>query len=83
LKKLNLKPFEYGLNLTHVYDDGSILPKEIINFDPSLLIDKIEDGVKNIIGLSISAGYPIEATIPMIIANGFRNIAALSLESGY
>jgi hypothetical protein len=47
------------------------------------LLEKIESGAKNICGLSISAGFPIEATIPLIIANGFRNIAALSLESGY
>ena len=26
LKKLNIKPFEYGINVTTVYDDGAILP---------------------------------------------------------
>jgi hypothetical protein len=31
----------------------------------------------------LAAGYPIEATVPLIIANGFRNIAALSIESGF
>ena len=25
LKKLNLKPFEYGIKITHVYDEGSVL----------------------------------------------------------
>jgi large subunit ribosomal protein LP0 len=83
LKKLNLKPFEYGLKLNAVYDDGAILPESIINFNPDSLLDKIQEGVKNIAGLSLSAGYPIEATVPLIIANGFRNIAALSLESGF
>jgi len=83
LKKLNLKPFEYGLKLGAVYDDGAILPEEIVNFNPASLLDKIQDGVRNIAGLSLAAGYPIEATVPIIIANGFRNIAALSLESGY
>ena len=83
LKKLNLKPFEYGLKLTNVYDDGAILPEEIVNFNPNTLIEKIQDGVRNIAGLSLAAGYPIEATVPLIIANGFKNIAALSLESGY
>jgi len=34
-------------------------------------------------GLSLEAGYPIEATVPLILANSFKNIAALSLESGY
>jgi len=31
----------------------------------------------------LEAGYPIAATIPLMITNAFKNIAALSLESGY
>lgn len=34
-------------------------------------------------GISLEAGYPIEATVPLILANSFKNIAALSIESGY
>ena len=83
LKKLNMKPFHYGMKIIGVYDDGAILPEEIINIDPASLLGKFENGVKNIAGLSLSAGYPIEATVPLIIANSFKNIAALSLESGY
>lgn len=78
-----MKPFEYGLKLGSVYDDGAILPEEIVNFNPASLLDKIQDGIKNIAGLSLSAGYPIEATVPILISQGLRNIAALSLESGF
>lgn len=83
LKKLNLKPFEYGMKVASVYDDGSILPEAILNLDPASLLTKFETGVRNITSLSLGAGYPIEATIPLIIGNAFRNIAALSLETGY
>jgi len=83
LKKLNLKPFEYGMKVQGVYDDGSILPEFILNLDPNSLINKFEAGTRNIIGLSLSAGYPISATIPLIIGNAFKNIAALSIESGF
>ena len=82
LKKLNLKPFSYGMKICGVYSDGAILPQSILNIDPTALLGKFQDGVKNIAGLSLSAGYPIEATIPLILANSFKNIAALSLESG-
>ena len=60
-----------------------MLPEEILNLDPSTLIGKFEQGVKNITALSLGAGYPIEATIPIILGNAFRNIAAISLETGY
>ena len=82
LKKLNFKPFEYGLKITNVYDEGTILGEEIINIDPSSLVQKFQAGIRNIAGLSLEAGYPIEATVPIIIANSFKNIAALSIESG-
>lgn len=65
------------------YDNGAILPNEVINIDPASLLTKFQQGIKNLAGLSLEAGYPIEATVPLIIANSFRNIAALSLESGY
>ena len=79
LKKLNFKPFSYGMKVISMYDEGSILPQEVLNLDPTALLSKFEQGVKNIVGLSLQAGYPIAATIPLIIGNAFKNIAALSL----
>ena len=81
LKKLNLKPFEYGMKIFSAYDDGAILPEEIINIDPTSLVGKFQGGIRNLAGLSLSAGYPIEATVPIIIANSFKNIAALKIHS--
>lgn len=83
LKKLNFKPFEYGMKVHSVYDDGSILPQEVLSMDPASLLAKFQSGSKNILGLSLSTGITISATIPLIIGNAFKNIAALSLESGY
>lgn len=83
LKKLNIKPFHYGMHIFGAYDNGSILSEEVINIDPASLLTKFQTGIKNLAGLSLSAGYPIEATVPLILASSFRNIAALSLESGY
>jgi len=71
------------MKVTTVYDEGAILPTSVMNIDPSSLLTKFQTGVKNLAGLSLAAGYPIEATIPLIIANSFKNIAALSIESGY
>ena len=82
LKKLNFKPFAYGMKVLSVYDEGSILPQEVLNLDPASLLNKFSSGARNIAGLSLEAGYPISATIPLMISNAFKNIAALSLESG-
>jgi large subunit ribosomal protein LP0 len=82
LKKLNIRPFEYGMKIATVYDSGAIVPPEVFNIDPASLLASFQVGIKNLAGLSLEAGYPIEATIPLIIGNAFKNIAALSLESG-
>lgn len=83
LKKLNLKPFEYGMKIITVYDNGSIVPESVFGIDPASLLTTFQTGIRNLVGLSLEAGYPIEATVPLIIGNAFKNIAALSLESGY
>jgi hypothetical protein len=71
------------MQIANVYDEGAILPEAILTLDPSSLLARFEQGVRNITSLSLGAGYPIEATIPIIIGNAFKNVAAFSLESGY
>lgn len=71
------------MKITSVYDDGAILPQEVLNLDPTALLTKFSNGVRNLAGLSLAAGIPTAATIPLLISNAFKNIAALSLESGY
>lgn len=71
------------MKIKTVYDDGCILPEALLNLDPSSLLNSFANGVRNITGLSLSAGYPIEATVPLLISNAFKNIAAISLESGF
>ncbi len=83
MKKLNLKPFEYGLKVIGVYDDGQILPQEVININPDSIIGEFQNSVKNLAGLSLATGFTIEPVIPLLIADSFKNIAALSIESGF
>lgn len=71
------------MKIINVYDSGAIVPKEVFNINPASLLTQFQAGIKNLVGLSLEAGYPIEATVPLIIGNAFKNIAALSLESGY
>lgn len=82
LKKLNLRPFEYGMKIATVYDSGVIVPQEVYSIDPASLLTAFQSGIKNLAALSLEAGYPIEATVPLIIGQAFKNMVALSLESG-
>lgn len=41
------------------YEDGKILPKEVISIEPASLLEQFKNGIKNLAGLSLSANYPI------------------------
>merc|ERR1711988_1218286 len=78
LTMLNIRPFEYGFDILHVYDSGSV-------FDPCILDITEEDirarfcaGVANVAAVSLNIGYPTIASVPHSIANGFKNLMAVA-----
>lgn len=83
LQKLGVRPFSYGMEIVAVYDDGSILTPEVISISPDDIVKKFQAGVSNITALSMELGIPTEASVPYMIANAFKNLAAISLETSY
>jgi len=81
LQKLNLKPFEFGMEIKFVYDDGSILTPEVFKMSPDDIISKFRKGCNNLAALSLSIGEVNELSVPHMLLNGFKNIAAISLEA--
>jgi len=82
LQKLNLKPFQYGIEMKYVYDDGSIMTPEIFNMSHDEILGKFRKGCNNLASISLNLGMPNELSVPHMIINGFKNIAALGLETG-
>lgn len=83
LQKLGIKPFAYGMEIIAVYDDGSILTPEVIAISPDDIVRKFQAGASNITALSMELGIPTEASVPFLLANAFKNLAAISLEAHY
>jgi len=81
LQKLNLKPFEFGMEIKYVFDDGSILTPEVFKMSPDDIVAKFRKGVNNLASLSLAIGDVNELSVPHILLNGFKNIAAISLEA--
>jgi len=40
LKKLNITPFTYGMELEGVYDDGSILDPSVVSITPDDIVSR-------------------------------------------
>jgi len=54
LKKLNITPFTYGMELVGVYDNGSILSPEVVSITPSDILAKFTENVANITSMSLA-----------------------------
>jgi len=81
LTKMNLKPFAFGMEILYVYDDGAILQPEVFNLNPEDLLTKIRGAASKIAAISLALGLPNSLSIPHMLKNGFKNIAAIALES--
>lgn len=83
LQKLNIRPFSYGLSVETVYDNGTTYQAAILDIDDGKLLGMFFAGVNRVAGLSLAIGYPTAASIPHSIANGFKNVVAIALETAY
>jgi len=80
---MGLKPFMYGMLVLSCYDDGQILDKTILSIDTEALVGRFQTGVKNVAAISLSTGIPTQVSIPHIISNAFKNLAAIGLSINY
>jgi len=83
LNMLNISPFSYGLRIEKVYDSGTIFEPAILDITDDDLRAKFLAGVRNIAALSLAIGYPTAASAPHSIANGFKKLLAIAVETEY
>merc|ERR1719329_141613 len=77
LGKLSVKPFEYGMEVQQVYQDGTVFDAAVLDISDSVLIGKFMAGVANMAAFSREVGIPTEAGLPHAFGNAFKNVAAL------
>merc|ERR1711941_247025 len=77
LTKLSIKPFEYGMEVQQVYQDGSVFAAAVLDIKEDVLMMKFMSGVANMAAFGREIGIPTEAGLPHAFGNAFRNIAAL------
>uniref|UniRef100_A0ACD5VG41 Uncharacterized protein n=1 Tax=Avena sativa TaxID=4498 RepID=A0ACD5VG41_AVESA len=83
LAKLGIRPFSYGLEITNVYDDGSVFSPEVLDLTDEDLIEKFASGVSMVASLSLAVSYPTMAAAPHMFLNGYKNVLAVAIETNY
>jgi large subunit ribosomal protein LP0 len=83
LAKLNIKPFSYGLQVLHVYDNGHIYQPAVLDLTDADLLAKFTDGLNRVASISLEIGYPTLASLPHSLASAYKNILAVALATEY
>merc|ERR1719456_827868 len=83
LTKLNIKPFNYKMEVEMVFQNGGVFDAAVLDISDSILIGKFLAGVNNMAAFSREIGIPTEAGLPHAFGNAFKNVAALIGETAY
>jgi large subunit ribosomal protein LP0 len=83
LQKLDIKPFQYGLVLKMVYDNGSLFDPKVLDLTDEDLLSKFAKGVQNIAAIGLAIGYPTVASLPHSLTRGYKNVLSISLATDY
>jgi len=83
LAKLGIKPFEYGLKIMQVYENGSLYAPEVLDITDDMLLSKVEIAIRNVASLCLGANYPTIVSLPHSIINAYKNVLAIAVETDY
>lgn len=83
LGKMSIKPFEYGITASHVYDNGAVYTVEVLDMTDSDLVQRFCWGANQLAALSFSLGYVNQSTIPHSFGRVFHALCAIASAAGY
>ncbi|KAL8450257.1 hypothetical protein Emag_003280 [Eimeria magna] len=83
LHKLNIKPFQYGLKVENIYDNGSVYSSSVLDITDDVILSAFRQGVTNVAAFSRETAIPTKASVPHSILEAFKHCAALCLDTDY
>jgi len=83
LQMLDIRPFEYGLKITVVYESGALYSVKVLDITDADILARFGQGVSHVAALSLSVGYASFAAFPHVVLGAFKNILSISLGTDY
>jgi large subunit ribosomal protein LP0 len=83
LQMLDIRPFEYGLQMVAVYDEGAAMDASFIEMSDEVVLSKFLVGIGNVASLSMGLNFPSLASFPHVVMNGFKNLLSVALGTEY
>ena len=69
------------MNVKKVYDEGSVFNPEVLDITPEDIIAKFKKDTANMASISLASGYITKPAIPHLLANAFKNLAAVTFST--
>src|SRR5208337_655770 len=79
--KLGIKPVESGLAMTYVFEEGLIITQEQLKIDLDEIKHDIERAYADSLALSLSAAYPTEENMAILLQIAHTQAYALSINA--
>jgi large subunit ribosomal protein LP0 len=83
LQMLDIRPFEYGLQMIAVYDEGATADASLIDMSDDVILSKLSIGIANVASLSLGLHFPTLASFPHVVLNGYKNLLSIAIGTDY
>jgi len=83
LAKLSIKPFQYGLQIQTIYDEGSLYDASVLDMTDDIILGKFKSGLQNVAAVALALRIPSIASLPHILKDGYKNILSVSLATDF
>jgi large subunit ribosomal protein LP0 len=83
LDKLKIRPFSYKMHIKKVYDNGQIFDPSVLDITMDSILERFLGTITTMASISLGSGYVTKPAIPHMIANAFKNLAAVTFDSEY
>jgi len=83
LQMLDIRPFQYGLQMIAVYEEGSTADASTMEMTDDVILSKFSVGIANLASVAMAIHFPTVASFPHIVMSGFKNLLSISLGTEY
>jgi len=83
LSKLGKKPFEYGIKVNTIYENGDVYDAAVLDLNQDDLVTKFAGAVARVAAISYEIGEINATTVPHGIGKAFNALVAIAMGTDY
>jgi len=83
LSKLNIRPFEFGIVVSQVYENGALYESKVLDLSAADLMSMFCHGISKLAAISFEIGEINAATVPHSFGRAFKTLCAIAITTDY